>query len=164
MDVKETIKSQYLASLEMLRQAIEVCPESLWYGLEDKNPFWQTAYHVLFYTDLYLQPREEDFVPWGKHREWARSLASSGREAEGGEPYSKEDVLAYHGLCCAQVEKRVTGLDLEAESGFYWLPFDKFELQIYNIRHIQQHTGELYERLGAHGEFEVRWVGMKSDR
>jgi len=27
-------------------------------------------------------------------------------------------------------------------SGFDWLPFDKLELQFYNIRHIMQHTGE----------------------
>ena len=164
MDVKGTIKSQYLASLEMLRQAIENCPESVWHGPEDRNPFWQVAYHVLFYTHLYLQPREEDFVPWEKHRESARALGSSEGEAAAEEPYSKEDVLAYHGLCCGQVEEQVTSLDLEAESGFYWLPFDKLELQIYNIRHIQQHTGELYERLGAHGEFEVGWVGMKPVR
>jgi hypothetical protein len=53
-------------------------------------------------------------------------------------------------------------MDLEAESGFYWLPFDKLELQFYNIRHVQQHTGELCERLGAQGEIEVDWVGMKA--
>lgn len=54
-----------------------------------------------------------------------------------------------------------TGNSLHAESGFYWLPFDKLELQFYNIRHIQQHTGEHCERLGAYGEIEVGWVGMK---
>lgn len=159
MGAKKTIKSQYYASLEMLRQAIEACPESLWYDQEHPSPFWQIAYHALFYTHLYLQPSEEDFVPWEKHAEASRSLGSSGEGAEAGEPYSKEDLLAYHRLCYQQVEERVPLLDLEAGSGFYWLPFDKLELQIYNIRHIQQHTGELYERLGAHGEAELGWVG-----
>ena len=46
-----------------------------------------------------------------------------------------------------QVVERVTQLDLEAHSGFEWLPFGKLELQIYSIRHLQQHTGELMERL-----------------
>jgi len=78
-------------------------------------------------------------------------------------PYSKEEIFAYHELCGEQVEERVTSLDLEAESGFHWLPFNKLELQLYNIRHIQQHTGELCERLGAKGEIEVDWVGMKPD-
>ncbi len=163
MDIKETIKSQYHASLEMLRQAIIECPESLWNGLEYKVPFWHIAYHVLFYTHLYLQPSEDDFVPWEKHKEGYRSLGSSGEESRTVEPLSKEDLLAYHRICCEQVEERVSSLDLKAESGFNWLPFNKFELQIYNIRHIQQHTGELYERLGTSSNVELSWVGMKSD-
>jgi hypothetical protein len=161
MDVRKTIKSQYYASLAMLRQAIEQCPDSLWSEPEDRNPFWHTAYHVLFYTHLYLQPSEGDFVPWDRHREGWTSLGQPAETSQAAEPYSKEDLLAYHGLCCEQVEEQVSGLDLGAESGFYWLPFDKLELQIYNIRHIQQHTGELYERLGAYGETEVGWVGIK---
>jgi len=59
------------------------------------------------------------------------------------------------------VRKRLPQTDLEAESGFYWLPFNKLELQFYNIRHIQQHTGELYERLGTRANIELDWVGMQ---
>jgi hypothetical protein len=58
------------------------------------------------------------------------------------------------------VDIQVESLDIAAGSGFDWLPFDKMELQLYNIRHIQQHTGELCERLGAQGEIQVDWVGM----
>jgi hypothetical protein len=54
----------------------------------------------------------------------------------------------------------VDALDLEGASGFYWLPFDKLELQFYNIRHVQHHTGELYERLGATEDVELDWVGI----
>ena len=161
MRIKETIKSQYYASLEMLRQAIAECPESLWSGTEYNNPFWQTAFHVLFYTHLYLQPREEDFVPWEEHKDEYVSLGESGDGEGSGEPYSKEELLAFLELIKEQVEVQVNGMDLEAESGFNWLPFDKLELQIYNIRHVQQHTGELSERLGANGKDEIRWVGMK---
>ena len=163
MGVKKTIKSQYYAALEMLRQAIEECPESLWVDAGYPSPFWRIAYHVLVYTHFYLHPSEKDFVPWEKHQPAYRFLGSDGGEAEAGEPYSKKEVLDYHRLCCEQVEERVTALDLEAESGFDWLPFDKLELQIYNIRHIQQHTGELYERLGTEGEVELGWVGRKPD-
>ena len=76
MTAKKSIKSQYYASLEMLRQAIEECPESLWSGSEYKNEFWHIAYHVLFYTHLYLQPSEEEFIPWEKHVEQNRILGS----------------------------------------------------------------------------------------
>jgi hypothetical protein len=40
MKVKEIIKSQYGASLAMLRQAIVGCPDSLWQNPEHKNQFW----------------------------------------------------------------------------------------------------------------------------
>ena len=54
-------------------------------------------------------------------------------------------------------------LDLEAESGFYWLPFNKLELQFYNIRHLTLHTGELAERLWAVAGEETRWVGKRPE-
>lgn len=156
MDPKQTIKSQYYAALEMLKQAVDACPESLWDAPGYASPFWHIAYHALFYVHLYLQPTEKDFVPWEKQQDGYTSLSSS-REEEG-EPYSKEDVLAYLALCREQVEEQVTAMNLEAASGFYWLPVDKLELQFYNIRHLQQHTGELYERLGTAGGPELDWV------
>ncbi len=161
MDPRQAVKSQYYAALEMLKQAIKACPEDVWDAPGYESPFWHVAYHVLFYTHLYLQPTEQDFVPWEKQQDGYRSLASEGERK--GEPYSKEDLLAYLELCRKQVEEQVAAVDLEAESGFHWLPFDKLEPQFYNIRHIQQHTGELYERLGAAGGPELHWVGMVRD-
>jgi hypothetical protein len=161
MTIKEIIKSQYYAVLEMLKLAIAECPEHLWQNADYKVPFWHIAYHTLFFAHLYLHRSEDDFVPWEKHNQAYISLASSGEKGETLEPFRKDELLAYHALCCEQVEEKVNSLDLETESGFDWLPFDKFELQIYNIRHIQQHTGELYERLGASEGIELAWVGMK---
>ena len=157
MRTKEAIKSQYKASLAMLRQAIEKCPEELWTDTSYVNPFWRVAYHVLIYSHFYLSPKEVDFIPWKKHKEGMQLLGPSAPESE---PYSRAEVLDYLAICLEQVEVQVDAMDLEAESGFSWLPFDKLELQFYNIRHIMQHTGELCERLGAHGEIEVGWVGM----
>jgi hypothetical protein len=37
------------------------------------------------------------------------------------------------------------------------------EIELSIIRHVQQHTGELCERLGATGDIEVEWIGTKSD-
>jgi len=161
MNVKDTIKSQYYASLEMLKQAITKCPDSLWAAPEYKNQFWHVAYHALFYTHFYLHPREEDYVPWEKHRDKYVSLRSEPKVEKVQDPYSKDELLAYLQFCTERVGEMVDALDLEGESGFYWLPFDKLELQFYNIRHIMEHTGELGERLGAKGEVEVEWVGMK---
>ena len=167
MSVKETIRSQYYAALEMLKQAVEACPEALWDDPQYESPFWHIAYHALFYTHLYLQNSGQEFVPWSKSRQEYEFLGPlpwpPHREPNIGEPYSKEDILEYLDFCRNEVEEQVPTMDLEAASGFYWLPFDKLELQFYNIRHIQQHTGELYERLGAAGGPELGWVGMKRE-
>jgi hypothetical protein len=165
MDHRDIIRSQYQASLEMLKQAIARCPESIWVDPGDKTKFWQIAYHVLFYTHLYLQSSEMEFVPWVKHRKDYQKIepvtASSNNQPENREPYTKEDLLDYLDLCQQQVDEKTSQLNLEDESGFAWLPFSKLELQIYNIRHIQQHAGELMERLGIRANVEVDWIGMK---
>jgi hypothetical protein len=54
------------------------------------------------------------------------------------------------------------GMDLEAVSGFAWLPFARLELQLYAIRHVQQHVGELTERLGSRESISVDWIAARS--
>jgi hypothetical protein len=153
--MKEIIKSQYRAAIQMLRDAVESCPDSLWNDEAYTNPFWHIAFHAIFYTHFYLHATEDDFIPWEKHKD---ELVSLGDDA-GDEFYTKEEIIDYLFYFEQRIEEFVDHLDLEAESGFYWLPFDKLELQLYNIRHIQHHTGELCERLGRFGVVEVGWVG-----
>jgi hypothetical protein len=164
VDTKEIIKSQYHASLDMLRQAITKCPASLWTDREPKNKFWHISYHALFYTHLYLQDSEEKFTPWMKHRNEYQFLGPlpwpPHEEPAIGEPYSKEEILEYLELCWKQVEDKVTSLDMDAPSGFHWLPFRKMELQLYNIRHIQHHAGVLCDRLRNKENVGVDWVRM----
>jgi hypothetical protein len=147
MNPHKVIQSQYLASLEMLKQVIVKCPAALWDAPGNQDKFWRKSYHALFYAHLYLQNAEQDFVPWEKHH-----------DPDGEMPFTKDEVLEYLSFVEKQVLDRVPATNLESESGFYWLPFDKLELQLYNIRHIQQHTGEFYERLGACDNIELDWV------
>lgn len=95
--MKEVIKSQYCASLEMLRETISKCPPPLWNSRELRNKFWHISYHVLFYTHLYLQDSESQFVPWSKHRNHYQFLGSlpwpPHAKPNIGEPYSKEEIL-----------------------------------------------------------------------
>jgi len=157
MSTKAIIQSQYHAALAMLRQAVEKCPNTLWMDTTYLNPAWHIAYHTLYYTSLYLQPRAEDFDPLEKFRDDLRGLENSDPALA----CSKKQILDYLTMCLAQVDEQVTSVDLAAESGFSWLPFSKLELQFYNIRHIQYHTGELCERIGAHTKVEFKWVKMK---
>lgn len=150
MDTKTVIQSQYLAALAMLKQVIVKCPAASWDAPGDQDKSWKKAYHALFYAHLYLQETEQHFRPWEKHH-----------DPETGQPFTQAEVLEYLAFVEQQVRERVPALSLEAESGFDWLPFNKLELQFYNIRHIQQHAGELFERLGARDHIEFDWVGRE---
>ena len=164
-DYHAAIRSQYLATLAMLAQAVEKCPDKLWNAPSDQAKFWQIAYHGLFYTHLYLQPSEADFTPWVNHRADYQFMGpipwDNNRLPQIGAPYTKADILAYVAFCRQAVDRQVPALDFSASSGFSWIPMNKFELQIYNIRHLQQHAGELMERLGSRAGISGDWVGME---
>jgi hypothetical protein len=163
MDYHAIIRSQYHAALAMLQETISKCPEALWDAADDKTKFWHVAYHALFYTQLYLHDTEGDFRAWSKYREEYHFMGQlpwpPHRAPKIGEPYAKADILEYVDFCQQQVDQRVPQLDFAAPSGFDWLPMNKFELQIYTIRHVQQHAGELMERLGSRANIEIDWIG-----
>lgn len=158
MDTKAAIQSQFLATLEMLKKAIEQCPDEMWTDPKPKNKFWHIAFHSLFFTHFYLHPTQDDFVAWEKHRQEVVSLQPSD-DPDKVVPYSQTEVLEYLVFCQQQVKEKVASSDLAAESGFHWLPFNTLEKHLYNIRHTQLHVGELCERLGQAG-IDVDWVGM----
>jgi hypothetical protein len=157
MDTKSVIQSQFLATLEMLKKAIQQCPEQIWADPKPKNEFWHIAFHSLFFAHFYLQPTEADFDAWHKHRDVV-SLSPSD-DLNSVKPYTKAEILEYLAFCQKQVIEKVASSNLAAESGFHWLPFNTHEKHLYNIRHVQLHTGELCERLGQAG-IDVNWVGM----
>lgn len=154
MDLTAILISQYLASLEMLKQTITLCPESLW-DAGNKNKFWQVAYHALFFTHYYVQDSEATFTRWAKDQGEDEDVL-----LEPGEPYNRETILEYLAFCQQEVTERVPQLNLAEASPFHRQQRTRMELQIYSIRHIMQHTGELMERLADLPE-EIAWVGSK---
>jgi len=135
----------------VFKQVIVLCPAAAWDAPGDKDQTWKKAYHALFYVHLYLQESEKHFQPWEKHR-----------DPETGAAFSQAEVLEYLAFVQEQVKVQVAKMDLEAESGFHWLPFSKLELQFYNLRHLQQHVGELFERLDR-CDIKLDWVGQVSN-
>ena len=156
MDTQAILISQYLASLEMLKQTITQCPESIWNAAGDKNKFWQVAYHALYFTHEYLADSYETFTPWVKHRE-----VYDFDESQIFEPFDKDTILEYLAFCQQQVAERIPRLKLEEPEGHGSRSMLTLELQIYSIRHIMQHTGELMERLAARTDAQIDWVGRK---
>ena len=158
--MRPILKSQYHASLAMLLEAIDSCPAALWDSDQYVNQFWHVAYHTLFYTHLYLQPTEADFVPWERHRPGYNRFGSGPNGPRTLTPYSVEEIRAYCLHCQDMVDSAVDRLDLtSAESGFSWYRMPKLEHQFVNLRHVQHHTGQLAERLRQTANHGLRWVG-----
>ena len=162
-NIHEIVAKQYRAALAMLKEAVTKCPEALWAAPDYPNKFWHIAYHVLYCTHMYLGKSDKEFTPWTKHREnyqWLGRLPWPPHDLPKiGTPYSQDEILEYLQVCWAEVGARVPGLDWDAPSGFFWLPFGKLELQLYNIRHLQHHTGQLIDRLRTTAQIGVPWVG-----
>lgn len=95
--LRSALKSQYHASLAMLRTAIRACPKALWATSDNHaNPCWRIAYHTLYYTDLYLQATNKVFHPWEHHQ---RGIQHMDRWRKAWRPYTQAEVLAYWRLC-----------------------------------------------------------------
>jgi DinB superfamily len=164
MSIQAVLKSQYHASLAMLRDAIDACPAELWTDASYVNPFWQVAYHTLFYTHFYLQPSESAFVPWEHHRPKHNFFVSRWDATNSATHYSIDEMRAYCKLCDAMIDSAVDRLDLNApDSGFPWYKMSKLEHQFVNLRHIQHHTGQLAERIRQATGRGVEWVGGTKD-
>jgi hypothetical protein len=153
MDLAAILTSQYLASLEMLKQTITECPAWIWNSASDRNKFWQVAYHTLYFTQKYLADSSDTFTPWMK--DWEPYDLD---HTPNSEPFDKESLLKYLVFCQQHVAERAPELQLEAMEGHGDRSLITLELQIYSIRHIMQHAGELMERLGARTGAEIDWV------
>ena len=149
MNIKSILQSQYLAALAMLKQAIIKCPAKVWDDPRDKDRFWLVAYHTLRYAHLYLKAQDQGYPRW-----------ESRGHSRPGTPFSKEEILERLMLVEQDVAAQIPLMNLAGKSGYAWIPTNKLELQFDNIRHIQQHTGELYERLSTH-KLKLPWVTLR---
>ena len=158
MDLKEIIKSQYHSTIRMIKETVENCPEEMWNDPDDRNKFWQTAFHALFYTHFYLHVKEEDYSPWQKHRKEAVDLTPNEDQTEV-TPYTKTEIIEFIDFLLNEIDPMVDLLDLHGESGFHWKPCNKMEFQFEIIRHLQHHTGELSDRVGEKTDARLNWLG-----
>jgi hypothetical protein len=162
MEVKKIFFSQYSASLNMLKNTVEMTDNETWLDKNYKNAFWHVAYHALFYTDFYLSEDEKKYTRWTKHRPDYHYLGAlpgtPDKKPDIEEPYSQKDILEYISYILNTLKEKIEKTNLEIPSGFYWLPFNKLELQLYNIRHLQHHTGQLMDRLRNKHDIGIKWI------
>lgn len=166
--IKPIIASQLLASLAMMNDCVQKCPPQLWNNPEKtiaKYPFWLVVYHTLCFVDLYLSPSETVYQPRTEPpvvfhpRGW--------QEFDDEYPsrtFTQPELLAYIQVCREKIAAVLgngpdseTEISLSGPSGFSRLAFTRTELHLYNLRHLQHHTGQLTAFL-RRGDVETSWV------
>ncbi len=171
---KTALWLQFGAAIDMLENALVACPAPLWNQRLWRAPldhplpsefaeFWYITYHTLFWLDLYLSgSREEEFAPPAPFT--LAELDPAGALPE--RPYTKEELHAY--LAYARQKCHTTLVALTDEQArqpfeFPWAkgqPISFLGLQLYNMRHVQEHAAQLSLFLGQHAipDDALDWV------
>jgi len=152
------LQEQFGATIAMLRNAIDACPEDLWLASGAEAPFWYLAFHTLFWLDLYLSPDVPSFrppPPFG-----LSELEPGDQRPE--QAYTKPLLLGYLDHChtkSQQVLGEMTAGRAEQPAPFSWLaPASVLEVHIYNLRHVQHGAAQLNLMLRHTGVVPPRWV------
>jgi len=158
---KQSTLGQFEATLAMLKQCLDRCPDELWQSTVAEMTVQQIAYHTLFFVDFYLTTSEHAFSLRELHQD-------GGDEREDGicAGLGKSSALEYLGICLEKLRSTIaseTYESLRGPSGFSWLTFTRAEMHIYNLRHVQHHTGQLSSHLRRlvpeyRGHQNLRWV------
>lgn len=157
-ELKTSIWQQYGAAIDTLDDAINLCPDALWTAVLWKDPehaeygkYWFVAYHTVFWIDLYLYGSYEDFLP--------PAPFVRGKLPE--KPYTKEQVRAYLESCRRKCQSTIEGLTDEQafrRCTFNWVEASYVEMQLYGMRHVQEHAAQLNLFLGQQGVTGQDWV------
>jgi len=158
VDWRTSTWKQFGAAIDMLDDAVRLCPHHLWTVVLWKNPdderygqFWFVAYHTLRWLDLFLTGTQKGFAPP------APFILGALPE----QPYTKDQILSYLGLCREKCQLTIEGLtDEKAQQRcvFDWMEPSFLELQMYNMRHVQEHASQMSLMLGRHGVTGFDWI------
>ena len=153
----DTLWSQFGAALDMLDNAIQACPDSLWGDTARTPQFWYIAYHTLFFLDFYTAGSERGFKPPEPFS--LSELDPSGLMPE--RVYTKEELRRYLEYGRAQSMAEIAALTDERarELSDYARPgLTKGELILQSVRHVQHHTAQLNLILRQSVDAAPPWV------
>ncbi len=155
-EFRTALWKQFGAAIAMLENDMRACPDGLWSDRSQQPEFWAVAYHTLFWLDLYLYGATEGFAP-------PAPFGLDELDADGQPPrtYGKTELLSYleHGrVKCREAIEALTDESANRRCRFRWGEVSFFELLLYNLRHVQDHAGELSLMLGQKTGSAPKWV------
>jgi DinB superfamily len=172
--VSNALWQQFGASVDMLDNALAACPDELWTAplwrvapasgeAAGASEFWSLAAHALRWLERYLAAAPEE-------RFGSLECAATLTPAAGSRLGSAEvrSALATLRQRCRERLTDLTDADLQRPVAYAWItsePITYVELQMYNLRHLQEHVAQLSLFLGQHGvpDEALDWVS-RADR
>lgn len=158
IDLRAALKNQHRTTLKMLEDVINAYSDELWTSDRFVNRSWRVSYHSLYFFRLYLHQKLEDHQAWKHHREGAEAL-SLDSDFQEMEAYSRKELLECINQLYPLIDSQLDTLDIDREDcGFSWYQISKFEHLMVNVKHLQQHVGQLQDRLRNHANLGIRWA------
>ena len=163
---------QFEAAIDMLGNALRDCPDELWEKrLWEDQPeqwvaagfatFWYLGYHTLFWLDLYLTGAEEGFTPPAPF-----DLVEMEANEALPRTYTRLELLGYLEACrlrCRETIGALTNKQANRLCRFAWGELTFAELQLYNLRHVQEHGAQLSMFLGQQRGKTAKWVSRAKE-
>jgi hypothetical protein len=170
---------QFGGAIDTLEKALLACPDALWRERLWSKPapaefppsfaeFWYVTFHTLVWLDLYLSGvPEEAFAPPAP---FAQGMLDA-VEAQPERPYTREELRAYLAALRQKCQATLTTLTDEQARRPVQYPWSEgqdvsyLELQMYTMRHVQDHAAQLSLFLGQHGisDEALDWVVRAND-
>lgn len=154
--LRETLWKQFGATIDMLENAISLCPESIW---SSDERFWYAAYHTIFYLDYYLDTEPSQFEP-------PSPFTLSEFDPTGKMPdrvYTKSELLDYLEFArrkCFDLINDLTEENTQKRFENEYRNYNRFEIILYNMRHVQHHVAQLNLLLRQNIDDAPKWVSQ----
>jgi hypothetical protein len=167
--LKECLWKQFGASIDMLENAIRLCPDEF---LAFNRKFFFMTYHSLIFLDYYLTIPPINFsspLPF-TIKEWNEVPVEAMDDIIPDRYYSKEELLGYLKLSRTRCQILISGLTEEKlnerfieEPGSGTKNYSVLEILLYNMRHVQHHAAQLNLLLRQGIKDAPKWVSRAED-
>ena len=154
--IKTELWKQFGASIDMFENAIEKCPDEVW---NDKRKFWYIAYHTLFFLDYYLDTDPDNFVTPPPFSMTEMEIDEVMPEND----FTKQELLQYVTHCREKARKLIGGFNDETIMMRWknqYREYSIYEMTLYNMRHVQHHTGQMNMIIGEIDHSLPKWVSQ----
>ncbi len=164
------------AAIDMLKNAISLCPDELW---KNHRKFYYLTYHTTIFLDYYLTNPVKDFSPHLPYtiNDPGKLPPEAVDDVIPNQFYSKEELFIYLSVVREKCKKIITQSSEEklrsrwiedAEIEMHGLcptlvvNYTVLEILFYNLRHVQHHVGQLNMILRQKADEAAPWISYAS--